>query len=129
MNRLQIEALNKRYRRGVHALKDVTLDIGPGVLGLLGPNGAGKSSLMRVIATVMKASGGTVLWNGVDIASSPDAIRSRLGYLPQDAGVYPNLSAREFLRYIAALKGLSGSAAERSIGELLEQLNLASAGN
>ena len=129
MNRLTIEALNKRYRSGVHALKDVSLDIGPGVLGLLGPNGAGKSSLMRIIATVMKASDGTVRWNGSDIATSPDAIRAQLGYLPQDAGVYPNLRAREFLRYMAALKGLSGRTAERNIEELLEQLNLASAGN
>jgi ABC-2 type transport system ATP-binding protein len=129
MNRLHIEALNKRYRSGVHALKGITLDIGPGVLGLLGPNGAGKSSLMRVIATVMKASDGIVRWNGVDIAHAPDAIRSQLGYLPQDAGVYPNLSALEFLRYIAALKGLGGRAAEHNIAELLEQLNLASAGN
>ena len=129
MNRLQIEALNKRYRRDIHALKDVTLDIGPGVLGLLGPNGAGKSSLMRVIATVMKATSGSVRWNGVDIAAHPDAIRTQLGYLPQDAGVYPNLSAREFLRYVAALKGLGGRAAERNIDELLEQLNLSQAGN
>ncbi len=129
MNRLQIEALNKRYRSGVHALKNVSLDIGPGVLGLLGPNGAGKSSLMRIIATVMKPSDGSVRWNGTEIGAKPDAIRAQLGYLPQDAGVYPNLSAREFLRYMAALKGLSGRAAERNIGELLEQLNLASAGN
>ena len=129
MNRLQIEALNKRYRNGVTALDDVSLDIGPGVLGLLGPNGAGKSSLMRIVATVMKATSGTVRWNGEDIAAKPDAVRSQLGYLPQDAGVYPNLSAREFLRYIAALKGLSGHIAGRNIDELLEQLNLSSAGN
>jgi len=127
MNRLHIEALNKRYRSGVHALKDISLDIGPGVLGLLGPNGAGKSSLMRIIATVMKPSSGSVRWNGSDIATHPDALRSQLGYLPQDAGVYPNLNAREFLRYIAALKGIDARAAERNIDELLEQLNLAHA--
>ena len=129
MNRLQIEALHKRYGTGVHALKDVSLDIGPGVLGLLGPNGAGKSSLMRIVATVMKATSGVVRWNGADIAAKPDAVRSQLGYLPQDAGVYPNLSAREFLRYVAALKGLSGRDAERNIDELLEQLNLTAAVN
>ncbi len=129
MNRLQIEALNKRYRSGVHALKDVSLDIGPGVLGLLGPNGAGKSSLMRIIATVMKPSSGSVRWNGSDTAAKPDSVRSQLGYLPQDAGVYPNLNAREFLRYMAALKGLSGRTAERNIDQLLEELNLAAAGN
>lgn len=127
MNRLQIEGLNKRYRNGVHALKDISLDVAPGVLGLLGPNGAGKSSLMRIVATVMKATSGTVRWNGCNIATNPNAIRSQLGYLPQDAGVYPNLNVREFLRYIAALKGLSGSVAERNIDELLEQLNLTSA--
>ena len=129
MNRLHIEALNKRYRSGVHALKDISLDIGPGVLGLLGPNGAGKSSLMRIIATTMKPTSGTVSWNGSDITVKPDALRSQLGYLPQDAGVYPNLNAREFLRYIAALKGLSGRAAERNIYDLLEQLNLSGAVN
>lgn len=128
MNRLQIDALNKRYG-GVHALKEVSLDIGPGVLGLLGPNGAGKSSLLRIIATVMKATSGTVRWNGADIASHPGSLRSQLGYLPQDAGVYPNLTAREFLRYMAALKGLTGRQAERNIDELLEQLNLAAAVN
>src|SRR5690348_2447164 len=129
MNRLYIEALNKRYRSGLQALKDVSLDIGPGVLGLLGPNGAGKSSLMRIIATVMKATSGLVRWNGIDVAANPDAIRMQLGYLPQDAGVYPNLSAREFLRYIAALKGLSGKTAEQNIDELLEQLNLTHTGS
>lgn len=129
MNRLQIEALNKRYGSGVHALKEVSLDIGPGVLGLLGPNGAGKSSLMRIIATVMKATSGTIRWNGADIASRPGSLRSQLGYLPQDAGVYPNLTAREFLRYMAALKGLTGRDAERNIDELLEHLNLTSAVN
>lgn len=129
MNRLHIESLNKRYRSGVHALKDISLDIGPGVLGLLGPNGAGKSSLMRIIATVMTPTTGTVQWNGSDIAANPDAIRSKLGYLPQDAGVYPNLTAREFLRYVAALKGLSGRPAERNIDELLEHLNLTNAVN
>jgi ABC-type multidrug transport system ATPase subunit len=129
MNRLHIEALNKRYRSGVHALNNISLDIGPGVLGLLGPNGAGKSSLMRIIATVMSPTSGSIRWNGSDIAAKPDSIRSQLGYLPQDAGVYPNLSAREFLRYIAALKGLTGAAAERNIDELLEQLNLTNAKN
>ncbi|MGA8535541.1 MAG: ABC transporter ATP-binding protein [Candidatus Tumulicola sp.] len=129
MNRLEIEALTKRYRSGMQALNGVSLDIGPGVLGLLGPNGAGKSTLMRILATVLKPTAGTVRWNGIDVARAPDALRSNLGYLPQDAGVYPNLSAREFLRYVAALKGMGGSVAERKIGDLLEQLNLSSAGN
>ncbi len=129
MNRLEIEALTKRYRRGMQALRGISLDIGPGVLGLLGPNGAGKSTLMRIVATVLKPTSGTVRWNGADVVREPDALRANLGYLPQDAGVYPNLSAREFLRYVAALKGMSSNGAERKIGELLEELNLSSAGN
>src|SRR5437660_315746 len=127
MNRLQIQGLTKQYRSGVQALRGITLDIGPGVTGLLGPNGAGKSTLLRIAATVMKPTDGTVRWNGTDIASNPDAVRTVLGYLPQDAGVYPNLTAREFLRYIAALKGMPANAAERRISALLEELNLTDA--
>jgi ABC-2 type transport system ATP-binding protein len=129
MNALEIEALSKRYRGGAQALKNVSLSIGPGVLGLLGPNGAGKSTLMRIVATVLKPTSGTIRWNGTDVIKTPDALRATLGYLPQDAGVYPNLNAREFLRYVAALKGMPTRAAELQIGELLEQLNLTQAGN
>jgi ABC-2 type transport system ATP-binding protein len=129
VNKLEIDAVSKRYRSGVQALSGISLTIEPGVLGLLGPNGAGKSTLMRIAATVMKPTAGRVRWNGVDLAASPDALRANLGYLPQDAGVYPNLSAREFLRYIAALKGMHARNAERRIDELLEQLNLTSAKN
>src|SRR6202012_4165848 len=124
MNGLEIEAFSKRYRRGVRALDDVSLTIGPGVLGLLGPNGAGKSTLMRILSTVLRPTSGSVSWNGVDVLRNPDALRSQLGYLPQDCGVYPNLSAREFLRYVATLKGMGANAAERRIGELIDQLNL-----
>ncbi len=129
MNGLEIEALSKRYRSGAQALNGVSLAIGPGVLGLLGPNGAGKSTLMRIVATVLKPTSGMVSWNGIDVLRNPDALRSQLGYLPQDCGVYPNLSAREFLRYVATLKGMPANAAERRITELLEELNLGSAGN
>jgi ABC-type multidrug transport system ATPase subunit len=129
MNGLEIEALSKRYRSGAQALNGVSLAIGPGVLGLLGPNGAGKSTLMRIVATVLKPTSGMVSWNGVDVLRNPDALRSQLGYLPQDCGVYPNLSAREFLRYVATLKDMPAKAAERRITELLEELNLGSAGN
>jgi ABC-2 type transport system ATP-binding protein len=129
MNGLEIEALTKRYRKGMQALDGVSLTIGPGVLGLLGPNGAGKSTLMRILATVLKPTTGNIRWNGVDVVRNPEALRSSLGYLPQDAGVYPNLSAREFLRYVAALKGMGANAAERQIDDLLDELNLASAGN
>ena len=103
---LLIENISKRYKGSdSYALRDLTLDIGPGILGLLGPNGAGKSTLMRIIATITRPTHGTVRWNGVDIAQQPDEIRSVLGYLPQDFGVYPNLTADEFLQRLA-VKGV-----------------------
>jgi ABC-type multidrug transport system ATPase subunit len=124
---LVIEHVSKRYRGGVQALDDFSLTLGPGVLGLLGPNGAGKSTLMRILATVAPATAGRVSWNGVDVAREPDTLRAALGYLPQDFGVYPNLSAIEFLRYLAAVRGLGGPAIERRIAELLELTNLTAA--
>ena len=95
-----------------------------GVIGLLGPNGAGKSTLMRIIATISKPSSGALYWNNVNIKTDPDSLRSVLGYLPQDFGLYPNLTGEEFLNYIAALKGLSRSESKLRIHELLEFLNL-----
>jgi ABC-type transport system involved in cytochrome c biogenesis ATPase subunit len=124
---LIVESLSKNYRGGVQALRGVQLPLSPGVLGLLGPNGAGKSTLMRILATITQPSSGRVLWNGADIASNPDALRSVLGYLPQDFGVYPNLSAIEFLEYLAAVKGVPAAAAGKRIAELLELVNLADA--
>jgi ABC-2 type transport system ATP-binding protein len=124
---LEIEEVSKRYRRGVLALRGFSLALNPGVLGLLGPNGAGKTTLMSILATITKASEGRVLWNGVDIARNPDALRSVLGYLPQDFGVYPNLNAVEFLEYLAAVKGLDSATAKRRIVELLELVNLTEA--
>ena len=100
------------------------MDIGPGILGLLGPNGAGKSTLMRIIATITRPTHGRVSWNGVDIAEQPDEIRAVLGYLPQDFGVYPNLNADEFLRYMAAIKGIAPKAAQERIEDLLAFVNL-----
>jgi ABC-type multidrug transport system ATPase subunit len=123
--KLLIENVSKRYRRSdFYALRDLTLDIGPGILGLLGPNGAGKSTLMRIIATITKPTHGTVRWNGADIAQQPDEIRAVLGYLPQDFGVYPNLNADEFLRYMAAIKGVNPGAAKERIEDLLAFVNL-----
>lgn len=123
--KLLIENVSKRYRGSdFYALRDLTLDIGPGILGLLGPNGAGKSTLMRIIATITKPTHGTVRWNGADIAQQPDEIRAVLGYLPQDFGVYPNLNADEFLRYMAAIKGVDPSAAKERIEDLLAFVNL-----
>jgi ABC-type multidrug transport system ATPase subunit len=123
--KLLIENVSKRYKGSdFYALRDLTLDIGPGILGLLGPNGAGKSTLMRIIATITKPTHGTVRWNGVDIAQQPDEIRAVLGYLPQDFGVYSNLNADEFLRYMAAIKGVNPSAAKERIDDLLAFVNL-----
>lgn len=121
---LTIQSLSKQYRRGFFGLRDFDLEAKPGIIGLLGPNGAGKSTLMRMLATITKPSAGTVQWNGVDAVKSPDALRSTLGYLPQDFGVYPNLSALEFLEYFAAIKGLDSASARRRIEELLVLVNL-----
>ncbi len=115
--KLSIENVGKCYRGRVWALRQFSLDLKPGVLGLLGPNGAGKTTLMSVLATITRATEGRVLWNGVDLASEPNALRRVLGYLPQDFGVYPNLNAQEFLEYLAAVKGLDATvraAAHRS---------------
>ena len=124
---LQVENLSKNYRGNVRALRGVQISLQPGILGLLGPNGAGKSTLMRILATVTRPSSGRVLWNEADIAQNPDSLRNKLGYLPQDFGVYPNLSAIEFLEYLAAVKGISADAANKRISELLELVNLADA--
>ena len=124
---LYIDNVSKQYRRDTWALRDLTLRLEPGVLGLLGPNGAGKSTLMRMIATITRPSSGAISWNGVDIATQPDALRRTLGYLPQDFGVYPNLSALEFLTYMAAVKGLSQKQARRRIDDLLQLVNLTDA--
>ncbi len=121
---LSIEGIGKRYGRDAWGLRDFSLQLNPGVLGLLGPNGAGKSTLMRILATITKPTTGRVLWNGIDISTSPDTLRATLGYLPQDFGVYPNLNAVEFLTYMAAIKGLDGKAARRRIDDLLQLVNL-----
>jgi ABC-type multidrug transport system ATPase subunit len=124
---LVIEGVSKRYGRDLWALRDFSLTLTHGVLGLLGPNGAGKSTLMRILATITRPSAGRVLWNGEDIAAHPDRIREVLGYLPQDFGVYPHLSASEFLEYLAAVRGLEAGTARKRIRELLELVNLADA--
>jgi ABC-type multidrug transport system ATPase subunit len=124
---LEIQQVSKSYSGGKHALRDFTLTLAPGVHGLLGPNGAGKSTLMNILATLTRATAGTILWNGIDIARKPDALRQVLGYLPQDFGVYPNLTAVEFLEYLAAVKGLDRATSRRRIDELLSLLNLDSA--
>lgn len=122
---LTIDSVSKRYKgNDDFSLRDISLNIGPGIVGLLGPNGAGKSTLMRIIATITKPTHGTVLWNGMDITQRPDEIREMLGYLPQDFGVYPNLNADEFLHYMAAIKGVDRKAAKERIEDLLAFVNL-----
>ena len=123
--KLTIERVSKQYGRKVWALRDFSLELGPGVLGLLGPNGAGKTTLMNILATITRATEGSVKWNGADLRRHPDTVRAVLGYLPQDFGVYPNLNAVEFLEYFAAVKGLDAASARRRIEELLILVNLA----
>lgn len=121
---LTINSVSKKYKRDVWGLRDFSLDLKPGVLGLLGPNGAGKSTLMRMLATITKPTSGTITWNDTDVVASPNNVRSVLGYLPQDFGVYPNLNAVEFLEYLAAVKGIDHKSARRRIDELLQVVNL-----
>ncbi|NNU77072.1 ABC transporter ATP-binding protein [Clostridium estertheticum] len=121
---LSIKNISKKYGKDSWALKNFSIELENGVLGLLGPNGAGKSTLMKIITTITKPTEGKVLWNGVDIHEKPELITNCLGYLPQDFGVYPNLNAIDFLRYIAAVKGMDMKIALRRIGELIDILNL-----
>jgi len=122
--KLTIERVSKQYRGNVWALRDFSIELRPGVLGLLGPNGAGKTTLMSILATITRATQGRVLWNDSDLAGKPDVVRSVLGYLPQDFGVYPNLNALEFLEYLAAVKGLDATTSRRRVDELLDLVNL-----
>ena len=122
--KLSIERVSKQYRGNVWALREFSLELRPGVLGLLGPNGAGKTTLMSILATITRSTQGRILWNDTDLAQKPDAIRSVLGYLPQDFGVYPNLNPVEFLEYLAAVKGLDAATSRRRIDELLNLVNL-----
>ncbi|HMB24554.1 MAG: ABC transporter ATP-binding protein [Chloroflexota bacterium] len=122
--KLTITNLGKQYRHDFWGLRNFSLEIKPGILGLLGPNGAGKSTFMRMLATITKPTDGAIRWNDVDIVKSPDTLRSVLGYLPQDFGVYPNLNALEFLEYMAAIKGLDAATTKKRIDELLLLVNL-----
>jgi ABC-2 type transport system ATP-binding protein len=122
--KLTVINLGKQYRRDFWGLKDFSLEIKPGILGLLGPNGAGKSTFMRMLATITKPTDGKILWNDIDVVKSPDTLRAVLGYLPQDFGVYPNLTAVEFLEYMAAIKGLDSNSTKKRIDELLQLVNL-----
>jgi ABC-2 type transport system ATP-binding protein len=127
---LKITKLSKRYPNGVQALDDVTLEIGAGMFGLLGPNGAGKSTLMRIVATLQEADSGAVDLDGIDVLHDKDRVRQVLGYLPQEFGLYPKVTALKLLDHFAELKGIAGSKDRRVLVEaLLRQTNLWEARN
>jgi ABC-type multidrug transport system ATPase subunit len=122
---LSIKQLNKTYANGVKAINEVSLDIPNGMFGLLGPNGAGKSSLMRTIATLQDPDSGSIHFNGLDVLEDKEGLRRQLGYLPQDFGVYPKVSAERLLNHFAILKGLTGKGERKEAVEaLLQQTNL-----
>lgn len=122
---LQISNLSHVYANGVQALDNVSLDIPRGMFGLLGPNGAGKSTLMRTLATLQKPTGGSIRFGTVDVLSDPMALRQMLGYLPQEFGVYPRISAEDMLDHLAVLKGITNAKQRRElVTELLRQTNL-----
>jgi len=122
---LTIENLSKTYPNGVTALKGVSLDIPKGMFGLLGPNGAGKSTLMRTIATLQEPDGGTIHLDGLDVIAEKERLRRRLGYLPQEFGVYPRVSPEVMLSHLAVLKGIgNGSDRKTLVQRLLVETNL-----
>lgn len=122
---LTIENLSKTYPNGVQALKDVSLDIPVGMFGLLGPNGAGKSSLMRTIATLQEPDTGSILLGDIDVLHQKEEVRKLLGYLPQEFGVYPKVTAEDLLDHIAVLKGITRSKERKQLVKaLLHKTNL-----
>ena len=125
MNTLEIHQLSKTYANGVMALNEITLTIKNGMFGLLGPNGAGKSSLMRTIATLQEPGSGSIVFNGSDIIQRPEKLRAVLGYLPQEFGVYPKVSAFRLLDHLAILKGvIDKKKREEQVNALLQKTNL-----
>jgi len=122
---LKISGLTKTYKNGVKALDNVNLEIGNGMFGLLGPNGAGKSSLMRTIATLQSPTSGSIMFNDINVLEDKNTLRKVLGYLPQEFGVYPNMSAEALLEYFAQLKGITNKVERKAIiKEVLELTNL-----
>jgi ABC-2 type transport system ATP-binding protein len=122
---LTLENVNHVYPNGTRALNDVTLSIPKGMYGLLGPNGAGKSTLMRAIATLQTPTSGTIRFDDIDVIAEPERLRRTLGYLPQDFGVYPRISAHDMLDHMAVLKGIASKADRKTTVEtLLHQVNL-----
>ena len=125
MGTLKISNLSKTYANGVKALDDVSLELENGMFGLLGPNGAGKSSLMRTVATLQEADSGTATLDDIDILKQPAELRKVLGYLPQEFGVYPRITAEQLLNHIAVLKGITNSKERKLLVRyLLDKVNL-----
>jgi ABC-2 type transport system ATP-binding protein len=122
---LTIEGLSKTYPNGVRALKNLSLSIGNNMFGLLGPNGAGKSTLMRTVATLQDPDTGYINLDGIDVLKQKDQVRRILGYLPQEFGVYPKISALDMLHHLAVMKGMTSSAERKDVVDaLLQQTNL-----
>lgn len=124
MNTLEIKNLSKTYANGVKAMQNLSMQTGNGMFGLLGPNGAGKSTLMKTIAGLQPADSGEIIFNGVNVLNNPLFIKKQLGYLPQDFGVYPKLSAYQLLHHLAILKGVDKSGCKEQILSLLQKVNL-----
>ena len=124
MNTLHVKHLSKTYANGVKALSNLSLEIGNGMFGLLGPNGAGKSTLMKTIAGLQPADSGIIIFNGQNILENPLFIKKQLGYLPQDFGVYPKLSAYRLMEHLAVLKGVEKNGRKEQILALLQKVNL-----
>jgi ABC-type multidrug transport system ATPase subunit len=125
MSKLTISQLSKTYPNGVKALDNINLEIDNGMFGLLGPNGAGKSSLMRTLATLQEADTGSAQLDGIDILNQPDELRKVLGYLPQEFGVYPRITAEQLLDHMAILKGITKNSERKEIVKyLLDKVNL-----
>ena len=121
---LTIRNLSKTYSNGVKALQDVSLDIPTGMYGLLGPNGAGKSTLMRTLATLQEADSGTATLGDINVLQDKEAVRRALGYLPQEFGIYPRISATNMLDHLATLKGIPANRRKEVVTSLLQRVNL-----
>ena len=125
MNQLMIKNLHKTYSNGVRAINNVSLEIDNGIFGLLGPNGAGKSSLMKTIVGLQAPDSGTIIFNGAATSSDGDNIKKHLGFLPQDFGVYPKVSAYDLLTHLAILKGVANAVERKAqVLALLDKVNL-----
>ena len=120
---LTIEHVSKQFK-DIKAVNNVSLQITPGVWGLLGANGAGKTTLMRMIAGIMKPSAGEILYDGIPISRLKESYRDIFGYLPQEFGFYPEFTVKDYLEYVAVLKGLTKKGGRQKIDELLERLTL-----